>query len=204
MISDSTNHFVSKILLSVVMVWTWGKSCLACHVRLLNTSVFSFRSGASAQPSQAWGGAAGPPARAGPWAAAPLARPKGRVWLRIVEPWWPVMVYRSRRLACVRLAWRREKQLSAEVQYIIPTNHACRIVTRVCASLYCSFTAFSPTGHTAHKPLRRYAIGRELDPVVVYITIYLLSHLLRFLSHFTLYQCHLFSLTSIFVIIYIC
>ena len=25
--------------------------------------------------------------------------------------------------------WVYEKQLSAEVQYIIPTNHACRIVT---------------------------------------------------------------------------
>jgi len=30
------------------------------------------------------------------------------------------------------------------------------------------------------------------------------SHLLRFLSHFLLYYCHLFSLTSISVIIYIC
>ena len=72
-----------------------------------------------------------------------------------------------------------EKQLSAEVQYIIPTNHACRIVTharlrailtgRVCASLHCSFTPLSPTGYIVQvviKLIRRYAIGREFDPVV--------------------------------------
>ena len=31
-------------------------------------------------------------------------------------------------IICLYLA---QKQLSAEVQYIIPTNHACRIVTHV-------------------------------------------------------------------------
>jgi len=53
--------------------------------------------------------------------------------------------------------WLLKKQLSAEVQYILPTNYACRIVTharailtgRVYASLYCSFTPLSPTVYTA-------------------------------------------------------
>ena len=46
------------------------------------------------------------------------------------------------------------------------------------------------------KAVVRYAIGRGFDPVVV-------SYLLRFLSHFSLYYCHLFSITSLSVIIYI-
>jgi len=36
---------------------------------------------------------------------------------------------------------------------------------RVCASLHCSFTPLS--SQLSGKPLQRYAIGREFDPVVV-------------------------------------
>jgi len=71
--------------------------------------------------------------------------------------------------------WVYEKQLSTEVQYIIPTNHACRIVT-VTHARYINtaclrwlilqlYTALTDWPHG--KPLRRYAIGPELDPVVV-------------------------------------
>ena len=50
--------------------------------------------------------------------------------------------------------------------------------------------------------LRRYAVGREFESRGG-MTFYLV-YLLRFLSHFSLYYCHLFTLTSISVIIYIC
>jgi len=66
------------------------------------------------------------------------------------------------------------KQLSADVQYIIPTNHACRIVThvrdRACLrylilQLYTVFIGWSHS--SVGKALRRYSIGREFDFLVV-------------------------------------
>ena len=69
-----------------------------------------------------------------------------------------------------------KKQLSAEVQYIIPTNNACRIVTharyinRACLRklILQLYTALTDCPHIpSGKLLRPYAIGRGFDPVVV-------------------------------------
>jgi len=79
------------------------------------------------------------------------------------------------------------------------------LTRRACASFYCSFTPLSLTGHIAQW---------QAAPALCYrsrvrsrggiITFYLFSYWLHFLSHFSLYYCHLFSLTSIYMIIYIC
>ena len=117
----------------------------------------------------------------------------------------PIQVNKQR---LVVLAWRSGTSCrkSSYWQYIIPTNHACMIVTHArcingvyltCASLYCCFTLSPAIVHIA-RPLCYRSWVRSV------VVLYFFSYLLLFLSHFLLYYCHSFSLTSISVIIYIC
>jgi len=91
------------------------------------------------------------------------------------------------------------------VQYIIPTNHACRIVTN---ARYINRTCLRKLILQLYTALTDWQAAPALLEVVSsipwwYYNFLSFFHLLRFLSHFSLYYCHLFSLTAIFVIIYV-
>ena len=87
---------------------------------------------------------------------------------------------------------------------------AILLTGRVCASLYCSFTPLSPTGHIAHAVVSCSGVMLGRDSWVRsrggIITFYLFFSFTSFSNscHCSLYYCHLFSLTSISVIIYMC
>ena len=75
---------------------------------------------------------------------------------------------------------------------------------RVFASLYCTFTPVSPTAHIAQWQDAPALCHRSWVRIPWWYDFLSFFYLLRFLSHFSLYYCHLFTLTSISVIIYIC
>jgi len=78
---------------------------------------------------------------------------------------------------------------------------------RVCAILYlyCTFTPLSPNAHIAQWQDAPALCHRSWVRIPWWcITFFIFFYLLCFLSHFLLCYCHLFSLTSISVIIYIC